>query len=93
MYTGSMELYETTINRNPKCWMAYINRGVLYSNAGQPQRAFEDFNQAISLEPNNANVYFNELLKACKYGNCNSLELNKRICDSLEWAKRNGLCH
>jgi tetratricopeptide (TPR) repeat protein len=52
MYTDLETLYTTTINLNPTCWMAYDNRGLLFSKLGQYQLAVEDYNKAIKLKPN-----------------------------------------
>ncbi len=59
MYTDIMKLYQTTIDLNPTCWLAYNNRGVIYGNLGQYKRAIEDYNEAIRLKPDYALSYGN----------------------------------
>jgi tetratricopeptide (TPR) repeat protein len=38
---------------------AFYNRGVAYDNKGQPDRAIEDYDQAIRLNPNHAKAFYN----------------------------------
>ena len=72
---------------------AYNNRGLAYAEIGQYQRAIEDFNKATSLKENYADAYNNkaaiylsqgnkdrgcyEAQKACKLGNCKTIEIAK----------------
>jgi tetratricopeptide (TPR) repeat protein len=66
MYTDIKKLYQTTIDLNPTCWLAYNNRGVIYGNLGQYRRAIEDYNEAIRLKPDYAFSYGN---RGVVYGN------------------------
>ncbi len=42
MYTDIETLYNTTIDLNPTCWMAYNNRGNIYKDLGNYRQAIED---------------------------------------------------
>ncbi len=44
---------------DPQLAHAYFNRGLAYSNLGEQQRAFENYNTTIRLDPQFAQAYFN----------------------------------
>jgi protein O-mannosyl-transferase len=68
MYTDIEKLYSTTIDLNPTCWMAYNNRGNVYNKLGQYQYAIEDYNQAIRLKRDYAEIYSNRGNAYAKFG-------------------------
>jgi tetratricopeptide (TPR) repeat protein len=94
----AIEDFNKAISLKPDYAYAYNNRGVVYGQLSQYQRAIEDFNEAIRLKPdyadaynNRALVYFNQknifsgcsnAQKACALGSCKI----------LEDAKGKGLC-
>jgi protein O-mannosyl-transferase len=45
-------LWQTTLARNPACWMAHSNLGLLRKNQGRLDEAIEHYHQAIRLDPN-----------------------------------------
>ncbi|HEY7088306.1 MAG TPA: tetratricopeptide repeat protein, partial [Tepidisphaeraceae bacterium] len=51
MYRDAETLYQTTISRNPQCWLAYNNLGQLMVQANRPQDAVPSFEHAIELIP------------------------------------------
>jgi len=55
MYRNSETLYESTIARNPDCWMAHNNLAILLVNAGRIPAAAEEFKEALRLKPDDAN--------------------------------------
>jgi tetratricopeptide (TPR) repeat protein len=46
--------------------VSYLGRGAAYGNLGQPERAIEDFDKAIELDPNPTMAYFS---RGAAYGN------------------------
>jgi len=98
-YQLAIENFNKGIALNPYDFKAYNNRGVVYSELRQYQLAMNDFNEAIRLAPTYANAYANRALiylstgdiirgcsnvqKACKLGNCRTLNLarGKGICN------------
>jgi protein O-mannosyl-transferase len=68
MYTDINKLYSTTIDLNPKCYMAYYNRGTIYISQGQYQKAVDDLSAAIRLKPNLSDPYFNRGNACIKLG-------------------------
>jgi tetratricopeptide (TPR) repeat protein len=59
MYTDIETLYQTTIDLNPKCWMAYNNLSDTYNNLGNYRQAIEYLNRAIEIKPDHAKAYNN----------------------------------
>jgi len=59
MYTDIETLYQTTIDLNPKCWMAYNNLSDTYNNHGNYRQAIEYLNKAIEIKPDHAKAYNN----------------------------------
>ncbi len=54
MYRDADTLYRTTIRRNPQCWMAYNNLGVVLVNAGRLREGIEQYEQALRIKPDYA---------------------------------------
>jgi tetratricopeptide (TPR) repeat protein len=59
MYTDILTLYQTTIDLNPTCSMAYNNRGIIYNDLGNYKQAIEDYGRAIEINPGFAEFYIN----------------------------------
>ena len=59
MYRDAATLYETTIARNPDCWLAYLNLGAVRAETGRPQEAIELYQQALRIKPEDADVHAN----------------------------------
>ena len=51
MYTDSETLYRTTIKKNPGCWMAHNNLGLLLANSGRQDEAIAHYRNAIEINP------------------------------------------
>lgn len=67
-YRDPFLLYETTMARNPACWMAYNNLGVALSAAGRPEQAVVHFRRSIALRPENAEAQMNLGAELSKLG-------------------------
>lgn len=63
-YDGAFKDFDSSIKLDDTYWLAYLNRGACYANAGHHQKAMEDFNKSISLHPKNPLAYDN--LGFCK---------------------------
>ena len=83
---------------DPEYATAYSNRGLIYFNLGQYQRAITDCNQAINLEPMDAIAYsirgiaYNKLSRSDRA--CVDLweACNLGVCDSLRLEQKKGYC-
>jgi tetratricopeptide (TPR) repeat protein len=59
LYHDAMTLYQATLERNPKCWMAYNNLGLIFEEKGDLKKALDYYNQSILFNPKNAEAYNN----------------------------------
>lgn len=57
-YTDATTLYRATLSRNPTCWMAYNNLGIL-ELGGRPDEAMAHFREALRLKPDYAEALNN----------------------------------
>jgi tetratricopeptide (TPR) repeat protein len=53
MYTDTETLWQTTLARNPDCWMAHNNLGLLLINQGRVEEGMEHCHKAIQINPAN----------------------------------------
>jgi len=51
MYQDVETLYRTTIARNPACWMAHYNLGLVLAHSGRVPQAMEEYEQALRIKP------------------------------------------
>ncbi len=58
-YSDPAILYETTLQKNPACWLAHNNLGNLASDAGRKQEAIEQYTASLELKPDQAKVLSN----------------------------------
>ena len=68
MYADIETLYQTTIDRNPNCWMARNNLGTLLLGRGQVEEAEALFHEAMDLKPDDAQAHTNLGLALAKQG-------------------------
>ncbi|MDP8212361.1 MAG: tetratricopeptide repeat protein [Candidatus Zapsychrus exili] len=59
IYKNKLTLYNDIIKKNPKCWMAYNNRGSFYQGKGQHDLAITDFSKTLDIDDRFALVYNN----------------------------------
>ena len=52
IYRNVLVLYETTLAKNPACWMAHNNLGMALADAGHVHEAIFHLEQALKLRPN-----------------------------------------
>lgn len=58
-YADPATLYVTTIARNPQCWLAYTNLGLILDDQGRPGDAIGLYRRALELNPDNAYAHNN----------------------------------
>ncbi len=59
MYTDMETLWQTTIAKNPVCWMAYNNLGIVLAEKGQTDEAIKHYQEAMRLRPDDAEAHYN----------------------------------
>ncbi|MCC5634931.1 tetratricopeptide repeat protein [Nostoc sp. CHAB 5844] len=69
-YTHAIALLDELIRRHPHNAVDYNNRGLIYFQSGEKQKAFCDYNTALDLNPNLASAYNN---RANYYAACGEL--------------------
>ncbi|MFQ5901919.1 MAG: tetratricopeptide repeat protein, partial [Thermodesulfobacteriota bacterium] len=56
-YKDLKTLWQDTIHKNPKAWMAHTNLGLVYFDQGRIEEAITEYQAALSLSPNHANIH------------------------------------
>jgi Tfp pilus assembly protein PilF len=59
IYTDMETLWRTTLARNPDCWMAHNNLGLLFANQGRIEEAMEHYHKAVQINPNFSEAQYN----------------------------------
>ncbi len=59
LYRDAETLYRATLERNPQCWVADNNLGIVEVNSGRRTDARAHFVRALELNPNYAEAHFN----------------------------------
>jgi len=59
MYADAETLYMTTIRKNPDCWMAHNNLGLLLASSGRTIEAIAHYRAALKTNPNYAQAHNN----------------------------------
>lgn len=57
VYKDNLTLYNDILKKNPECWMALTNRGLIFLDLGQPEQAISDLNRAIELFPGSEEAF------------------------------------
>jgi tetratricopeptide (TPR) repeat protein len=59
VYRDVKTLWQTTIGRNPACWMAYNNLGIEFARQGDFEQAITQYNRSLSLHSDYAQSHYN----------------------------------
>src|SRR6266700_1678996 len=59
VYHDLVTLYTATLARNPGCWMAHYNLGIVLRDQGEMDQAITHYRQAVALRPNYAEAHYN----------------------------------
>ena len=59
MYSNIEALWRTTIQRNPQCWMAHNNLGIVLLEKGNRGKALEQFQKTVEMAPNDPEANYN----------------------------------
>jgi len=58
-YHNLFALYTATLEKNPRCWMAHYNLGIVLSEQREADQAIEHYRQAVTLRPDYAEAHYN----------------------------------
>jgi tetratricopeptide (TPR) repeat protein len=58
-YHDLSALYTATLQKNPGCWMAHYNLGIVLSEQGEAYQAIDHYRQAVALRPDYAEAHYN----------------------------------
>ncbi len=58
-YRNLISLYTATLKKNPACWMAQYNLGIVLSERGDTDQAIEHYREAISLRSDYTEAHYN----------------------------------
>jgi tetratricopeptide (TPR) repeat protein len=58
-YHNLFALYTATLEKNPRCWMAHYNLGIVLSEQREADQAIEHYRQAVALRPDYAEAHYN----------------------------------
>ena len=67
-YSNPMAFYDSAINHNSDCTLAYYNRGNFRNNRGDFQGAIEDYDKAIAIYSANCDVIINRAFAKANLG-------------------------
>ena len=56
-YESAVKCYTEALKLNPQMFVAYHNRGIIYSDKGEYDAALQDFSKAIEINSDDANAY------------------------------------
>lgn len=68
MYGNVIALYQTTLARNPECWMAHNNLGAYFASHNRDQEAEPHFREALRLRPEYPEALLNLGMHQAKNG-------------------------
>ena len=58
-YHDLFSLYTATLQKNPGCWMAHYNLGIVLSEQGEADQAVDHYRRAVALRPDYAEAHYN----------------------------------
>ena len=58
-YRNLIALYTATLKKNPGCWMAHYNLGIVLSEQGKTDQAIDHYRRAVTLRPDYAEAHYN----------------------------------
>jgi tetratricopeptide (TPR) repeat protein len=87
MYSCVETLYLTTIQRNPACWLAHNNLGILRTNAGRFEDAVTHYRKALESDSTLVEVHKNQGNLYAKTGmTCRAVACYRKALEISPWS-------
>jgi protein O-mannosyl-transferase len=58
-YRDLISVYTDTLAKNPACWMAHYNLGIVLANRGETAQAMDHYREAVALRPTYVEAHYN----------------------------------
>jgi tetratricopeptide (TPR) repeat protein len=58
-YHDLFALYTATLQKNPRCWMAHYNLGIVLTERAEADQAIDHYKRAVALRPDYAEAHYN----------------------------------
>lgn len=59
VYSDEETVWQATLKKNPRSWMAYNNLGIIFARRGSYDQALEYYNACLTIKPDHARAYNN----------------------------------
>jgi tetratricopeptide (TPR) repeat protein len=82
-YVDAATLYQTTVRRNPDCWLAHINMASALLEQNNPQAAIDHCRAAVRLQPNHFGAHQNLAKALMQTGRLPEAVAEMRLAASL----------
>lgn len=83
-YRDAETIWQTTIRRNPVCWMAYNNMGIELARRGEFEQAITQYGKSLDLHPDYAQAHYNLATALLERGDTDRAEREGRVAIQLQ---------
>jgi len=96
-FKTAFHFFNLAIDKDPDCFLSYLNRGKAFASVGNYNFALEDINKSISLNPNCAMAYYTRGMIYYALGNkdesCKDLKNAYKLGAKINLMQFNNICN